>query len=68
MGTRVRLLASAPGPLPAVRAEVEQLAARLTRFDPASELCRLNADPRPVVPASADLRAAVRAALRRRAR
>ena len=68
MGTRVRLLASAPGPLRAARAEVEQLAARLTRFDPASELCRLNADPRPVVPASADLRAAVRAALRGAAR
>jgi thiamine biosynthesis lipoprotein len=63
MGTRVRLLASASGPLHATRAEVEQLAARLTRFDPAGELCRLNADPRPVAPASADLRAAVRAAL-----
>ena len=64
MWTRVRLLASHPGPLPAVRAEVEQLAARLTRFDARSELCRLNADPRPVAPASADLRAAVRAAMR----
>jgi thiamine biosynthesis lipoprotein len=64
MGTRVRLLASDPSPLPTARAEVEQLAARLTRFDPGSELCALNADPRPVVPASADLRAAVRAALR----
>ena len=63
MGTRVRLLASAQGPLPEVRAEVERLAARLTRFDPHSELCRLNADPRLAVPASADLRAAVRAAL-----
>ena len=63
MGTRVRLLASARGPLSEVRVEVEQLAARLTRFDPASELCRLNADARPVVPASAELRAAVRAAL-----
>jgi len=64
MGTRVRLLASDPSPLPNARAEVEQLAARLTRFDAHSELCALNADPRPVVPASADLRAAVRAALR----
>jgi FAD:protein FMN transferase len=63
MGTHVRLLASDPDPLPAARAEVEQLAARLTRFDPRSELCALNADPRAVVPASADLRAAVRAAL-----
>jgi FAD:protein FMN transferase len=64
MGTRVRLLASDPSPLPNARAEVEQLAARLTRFDADSELCALNADPRPVAPASADLRAAVRAALR----
>jgi thiamine biosynthesis lipoprotein len=64
MGTRVRLLASDPSPLPNARAEVEQLAARLTRFDARSELCALNADPRPVVPASAELRAAVRAALR----
>jgi thiamine biosynthesis lipoprotein len=64
MGTRVRLLASVPSPLPDARAEVEQLAARLTRFDPRSELCALNADPRPVVPGSADVRAAVRAALR----
>ncbi|HKG62674.1 MAG TPA: FAD:protein FMN transferase [Solirubrobacteraceae bacterium] len=64
MGTRVRLLASDPSPLPNARAEVEQLAARLTRFDARSELCALNADPRPVVRASADLRAAVRVALR----
>ncbi len=64
MGTEVRLLAADPAPLGAAQAEVERLAARLTRFDPASELCRLNADPRRVVPASSDLRAAVRAALR----
>jgi len=64
MGTAVRLLASDPGPLTAARSEVERLAARLTRFDAHSELCALNADPRAVVPASADLRAAVRAALR----
>ena len=38
--------------------------ARLSRFRPDSELCALNADPRAVVPASALLRAAVRAALR----
>jgi thiamine biosynthesis lipoprotein len=63
MGTRVRLLASDPARLPAARAEVERLAARLTRFDPGSELSLLNADPRAVVPASADLRAAVTAAL-----
>ena len=64
MGTRVRLLASDPSPLPNAGAEVERLAALLTRFDARSELGALNADPRPVVPASADLRAAVRAALR----
>jgi thiamine biosynthesis lipoprotein len=63
MGTRVRLLASDPTRLDAARAEVEWLAALLTRFDTGSELSRLNADPRAVVPASADLRAAVTAAL-----
>jgi thiamine biosynthesis lipoprotein len=63
MGTHVRLLATPGAPLEAARARLESLAARLTRFDPASELCRLNADPRPVVPASATLRTAVRAAL-----
>ena len=55
MGTAVRLLASDPCPLPNARAEVERLAALLTRFDARSELCALNADPRPVVGASADL-------------
>jgi thiamine biosynthesis lipoprotein len=63
MGTRVRVLAADPGRLPGARAEIARLAAVLTRFDPASELCSLNADPRTVVPASADLRAAVRVAL-----
>ena len=52
MGTHVRLLASDPAPLPEARAEIERLAARLTRFDARSELCALNADPRAVVPAS----------------
>jgi FAD:protein FMN transferase len=61
MGTTVRLLADAP--LEPVRAGIERLATRLTRFDPASELCALNADPRPVVPASPLLRRAVAAAL-----
>ena len=63
MGTTVRLLAPAGAPLEAVRDGIEQLAARLTRFDPASELCVLNADPRTVVPASPLLRHAVAAAL-----
>ncbi len=63
MGTWVRLLGSPGAPLEAARALIEDLEARLTRFDPESELCRLNADPRAVVPASPELRAAVRAAL-----
>jgi thiamine biosynthesis lipoprotein len=45
------------------RAYIERFAARLTRFDASSELCALNADPRSEVPASALLRAAVRAGL-----
>lgn len=50
----MRLIADGPGARAAVsRAHAEILGyhARLTRFDPASELCTLNADPRPVVPA-----------------
>ena len=46
MGTQVRLLATPGAPLGAAQAMIEELEARLTRFDPASELCRLNADPR----------------------
>ena len=61
MGTTVRLIAAAP--LESVRAGIEALAARLTRFDPSSELCALNADPRVEVPASPLLRRAVQAAL-----
>ena len=61
MGTTVRLIADAP--LEPVRAGIEAIAARLTRFDPASELCALNADPRTEVPASPLLRRAVQAAL-----
>ena len=63
MGTTVRLLAPPGAPLPAVRDGIEALAARLTRFNPSSELSALNADPRPVVPASPLLRHAVAAAL-----
>jgi thiamine biosynthesis lipoprotein len=63
MGTTVRLLASAGAPLHAARTLIEDLEARLTRFDPDSELSRLNGDPRATVPASAPLRDAVRAAL-----
>ena len=63
MGTAVRLLASPGGPLHAARALIEDLEARLTRFDPDSELSRVNADPRETVPASQPLRDAVHAAL-----
>jgi thiamine biosynthesis lipoprotein len=63
MGTRVRLLGSPGAPLHAAQALIEDLEARLTRFDPGSELCRLNADPREAVPASPELRDAVRAAV-----
>jgi thiamine biosynthesis lipoprotein len=63
MGTHVRLIAAPGAPVDAARRALDDLAARLTRFDPASELCALNADPRPVVPASRVLRTAVRAAL-----
>ena len=63
MGSRVRLLAPPAAPLDAARDLIEDLEARLTRFDPDSELCRLNRDPRTAVPASAPLRAAVAAAL-----
>jgi thiamine biosynthesis lipoprotein len=71
MGTTVRLIAAAP--LERVRAGIEEIAARLTRFtqptssartgDPGSELCALNADPRAEVPVSRLLRRAVQAAL-----
>jgi thiamine biosynthesis lipoprotein len=63
MGTRVRLLGTPGAPLRAAQDLVEDLEARLTRFDPSSELCRLNADPRETVPASPALRDAVRAAV-----
>jgi FAD:protein FMN transferase len=63
MGTSVRLLASPGAPLHAARTLIEDLEAHLTRFDPDSELSRLNADPRDAVPASQALREAVRAAL-----
>src|SRR5918997_1150485 len=57
MDTNVRLLAAPGAPLERARAAVEALAARLTRFDAASELSALNADSRAVVPVSPVLRA-----------
>lgn len=47
----------------ALEQEVHAFAAALTRFDPASELSRLNADPSESVPVSPLLRAAVAGAL-----
>ena len=63
MGTSVRLLAAPGAPLEDARALIEDLEARLTRFDSASELSVLNADPRETVPASRTLRDAVRSAI-----
>jgi thiamine biosynthesis lipoprotein len=63
MGTSVRLLATRGAPLFEARRLIEDLEARLTRFDPQSELCALNADARASVPASRTLRDAVRAAI-----
>jgi thiamine biosynthesis lipoprotein len=62
MGTGVRILCE-EGDAHAARAIVEDVAERLTRFDPTSELSRLNADPRAEVPASPLMRTAVRAAI-----
>lgn len=71
MGSHVRMLIGEPGPgmAPAARAAeqgrcfVEQFDAALSRFQPESELCRLNADPRERVPASELIRRAVEAGL-----
>jgi FAD:protein FMN transferase len=62
MGTVARVVRDADGGLdvPALFAEIER---RLSRFDPGSDLSRLNADPRACVPAGPLLRAAVAAAL-----
>ena len=72
MGTRIRILVGPPARpgLPApddAAATVERFLRAydraLSRFKPDSELCALNADPRPVVPASDLLRSAITAAL-----
>ena len=71
MGSHVRLLIGEPGPgLPPAPVAAEQARrfvvefdAALSRFKPDSELCALNEDPRPRVPASSLLRTAVRAGL-----
>jgi thiamine biosynthesis lipoprotein len=65
-GTQVRILVG-PRDQAAAR-QVERLFRRqhrlLTRFEPASELSRLNADPREAVPVSTDLADALRAAIK----
>jgi FAD:protein FMN transferase len=63
MGTSVRLLGSPGAPLHQARCLIEDLEARLTRFDPHSELSVLNADPGVTLPASPTLRSAVRSAI-----
>jgi len=71
MGSHLRLLIGEPRPRMAaasaaaadVKALVAEFEATLSRFKPDSELCRLNEDLRERVPASALLRAAVRAGL-----
>jgi thiamine biosynthesis lipoprotein len=63
MGTIARVVREADGGVDAA-ATFAAIDRHLSRFDPRSELSRLNADPRPCVPASPLLRAAVGAALR----
>lgn len=66
MGTEVRVACTGPGAARRAQralAEIRRVERHLTRFDPASELSRLNADPREEVPASSVLRDGVRAAL-----
>lgn len=72
MGSQFRLLVSEPqgddvlSPSEAAkraRAALERFDARLSRFRPDSELCALNAEPRPAVPVSPLMRGFVRAAL-----
>jgi thiamine biosynthesis lipoprotein len=71
LGAQIRLLIGDPGRqaksrerlAEEARGFVAEFDARLSRFAPESELCALNADPRPVVPASGLLRQAVEAGL-----
>lgn len=66
LGTDVRVIVTghrAPAAVAAARRRILEYHARLSRFRAGSELSALNADPRPVVPASPLLRSAVRAGL-----
>ena len=62
LGTDVRLIGTTAA-VAGGRRLILDYHARLSRFLETSELCALNADPRPVVPASPLLRSAVRAGL-----
>jgi thiamine biosynthesis lipoprotein len=63
MGTRVRLVCADGSRLDDARVWLAAFDARLSRFRAGSELCALNEDPRPAVPASTLLRAAVDAGM-----
>ena len=63
MGTVARVVRDADGEVD-LASEFAEIERRLSRFDPGSDLSRLNADPRGTVPAAPVLRAAVAAALR----
>ena len=63
MGTTMRIVAYDRERIEQARAYLLGFDRRLSRFRPDSELSRLNADPRETVPASALLRAAIRAGL-----
>jgi thiamine biosynthesis lipoprotein len=72
MGCQIRLIVDEPldesRPAPSAAAEssrrwLAEFDARMSRFRPDSELCLLNRDPHEAVPASALLRATMRAAL-----
>ena len=63
MGTVARVVRESDGGID-VRSLFAEIDRRLSRFDPDSDLSRLNADPRVSVPAGPMLRAAVAAALR----
>jgi thiamine biosynthesis lipoprotein len=63
MGCAMALRTGDEGAALVARRVLERFDACLSRFDPASELSRLNADPRATVPASQVLRMAIRAAL-----
>jgi thiamine biosynthesis lipoprotein len=66
MGTDMRLVVDGAAAADAVadaEAWLRLADARLSRFRPDSELCAFNADPRPAVPASKLLRAAIGAAV-----